>query len=355
MDKERIVFNLTLKAESEIAVSPIDSELPGDESSKNGKNPPRRLPRIRPTLNAMAYLPSSTLRHMIRKNAFLSLVDLGITLPSKSVLVLAKGYVSQEISESAAKKKEKNRASTKAEWLAEMEIRKANPFIDLFGYGLGFPGTLAVGHAFPVVENEKYESVIGLYNRGVRMPLSDEEIMGISESDQETYFRILELLGGAAEEKKAEKKKSRQAKQRQESIEAGRVNPEVVNNLPEEEEKEKKKETQLQNPYPPYEAFNPGVQFDWRIEIRRASKEKVGFVLAALERISADPVVGAHAANGAGRISITGDIYRMSPGEKIIEGKISLGDGFFDVSGNYAGILSEWREIILSRDFSKIA
>ncbi|OOH77736.1 hypothetical protein BOX30_09130 [Leptospirillum ferriphilum] len=315
---EKIVFDLTLRAEAPLAVSPIDSEL-----KKNDRI--RRLPRVRPEESAPVYFPSGTLRRALRHHAVLCLLEGGPSISLAALLVNAKGHVC--LPDKPDKSVTPSRASTLKGWEEEQRIRRLNPLLDLFGAGIGFPGTLSVGHAWPPPADNPGKCV-GIVGGGTRTPLDPDEVGLLSEPEE--YFDFLERL------KSASKKKSAKAKEE---------------SSPEDDKDET---LQLQTIVPGHEVIVPGTELSWRIALSRATPAKIGLVLAAFRKLSEDPVVGAHKANGDGLFSLSGSavMNRQSVGT------IRLSEREFFVDGVLGESLDAWdalqRDGFRDFDFSAV-
>lgn len=316
---EKIVFNLTLRAEAELAVSPMDSFLTKGERIQ-------RLPRIRKVERAPVYLPSGTLRHMLRHHAFLCLGDAGLRYSLRSALMLAKGYVGLP---EKGQEKESSRSGTRKGWELEQGIRRANPLLDMFGAGLVFSGTISVGHAWPPPEDNPGKC-LGVFGEGCRMPLDSEEVSVLSDPTE--YFDFVDGLKKVSTKKK-EKNPKNKTKEETSSGDQETGLEEASGS-----QEEENSSLQLQMPIGGYEAIVPGTELSWRIAISRTTPVKTGFVLAALRRISENPVLGAHNASGAGLFSLSGSAIRAR--ETI--GTIRLSEGEFFVDGWLDGLLSEW-------------
>ena len=280
-----------------VAVSPPDTELPGDD-----KKSPKRLPRAGYAKSATRYIPASTMRHVIRSNVALMIAHAlkkhGGQVSLHEVLALSKGFTETKKADGkdkkAAKKTAENAATVSSKLAFERELRAKNPLLAMLG-AWGLPSELRVRNAMPIGDNT-YAVTPG----GVRKALEDESVAVLDDDDLAQYELKLE-----------------------------------------EWSKKDKDSVGLKSVLCGWEEINSGTKCDWGVQIHRADQIKTGAVLAALRAFAHDPVIGAHKAQGRGEVALEleGSVVEhdlFSSPAAIPIGSVKVGRGVFEATGQLA-------------------
>lgn len=187
----------------------------------------------------------------------------------------------------------------------------ANPVIGLFGASTPWvKGKAMVGHMIC-----KSPEIRPMRVDGVRADILKRDpglVEYLEEGSMESYnadiqrtkeFAIVktELATIDAEMRKATAEERKKLREKRAQIEA-RIKAENLQHV------------SAQMPLSGYEAIPPGAELETAISLVGASEIELGGMIAALERFAENPVLGAHAAHGAGVVSGTWEVNKTRTG-----------------------------------------
>jgi len=315
------------------AVTPLAVSRPGDNFRAVGQSDKlQRLPRSGPKTNETAvYFPTSTLNGAIRRagvsvirNALQNAEGSSHPFTVDEVFMLVQGI---DTTQSLSKE-----ASQPGLIEEECELRKANPYLSLFGRW-GLPGHLAIGDAIPIQDIKPVMYVTG---NGARTNDWVRNATQITFLDTDNQARLKQILiddsasskdiaaqkAQIAELKKVLRTEKDQEKRTELNSQISQVESEIENS---KEAKEGAKET-LQRPLDGYEVIAPGTEMTNKIVASNVTPIDLGLFIESIAEFSRDPRVGAHTRQGAGEIKAEWIVsYRPIGSWKAVKvGKITL-------------------------------
>lgn len=345
-----------LIAISPIAVSPPGVAFYGEEDTKKF---PKRLPRAGAGYKAERYIPASTLRHVIRHELSVVVLEAlkasGKEIPLNALLAFSTGFTQMKKSakgnkgqagQSATaatkqdeppllammpaqksgdddqslddsheshtpdqdtqsnKKKTESSKQTRERLAAERRVRERNPLYGMLG-AWGLPSELRVGNALPRGEGH---DTYALSPGEVHKELTETLVSALTDDDLRQYEALLD-----------------------------------------EGAKKDKGNTGLKHVGKGWEEIVAGTKCGWNVHIHRATDLKVGAVLAALRRFASEPVIGAHKAVGRGEValSMSGQFVEqqfLAVPRSTPAGELTLGFGAFTVTGALEACLAAFDE-----------
>lgn len=323
------------------AITPLAVSRPGDNFRAVGQSDKlQRLPRSGPKSNeADVYFPTSTINGAIRR-AGLSVIRNalqkaeGCTHPFSvdEVFMLVQG-----IDTTQALSKEASQPGLIEE---ECALRKANPFLSLFGRW-GLPGHISIGDAVPIKNDLR--PVIYVTGNGVRTNDWARNASQITFLDADNQARLKQILiddsaaskdiavqkAQIAELKKELRTEKDQDRRAEFNAQIAQIEAEIESS---KEAKEGSKET-LQRPLDGYEVIAPWTEMTNKIVAANVTPIDLGLFIESIAEFSRDPRVGAHTRQGAGEIKAEWEVsYRPIGSWKSIKvGKISLSREEFSV------------------------
>lgn len=298
MSRSTYHFTGSLKAQSPLATCTPSM------AARAAKNAPLPVPSFESERGRLLYMPGSGLRSKLRGAVTTMLLEAlekrGARRFSLNDAQLNRvGGVLQLGAESAL------------DTVSYRRMIEANPAIGIFGASTPWvKGKAMVGHLIC-----KNPEIRPMHVDGVRadiikrdpgiMEYLDEQAM---ESYSEDIRRTKEFALVKAEKAKLE------ADLRKANAEERKQIREKLAKIDERIKKENLHHVSAQMPLKGYEAIPPGAELENAIALVGASDIELGGILAALERFAENPVLGAHAAHGAGVISGSWEINKTRTG-----------------------------------------
>lgn len=315
------------------AITPLAVSRPGDNFRSVGQSDKlQRLPRSGPKLNEVdVYFPTSTLNGAIRR-AGLSVIRSAIQKAegcSHPFTVDEVYMLVQGIDTTQSLSKEGSQPGLIEE---EYELRKANPFLNLFGRW-GLPGHLAIGDAVPICDHKPVMYVTGNGARTNDWARNASQITYLDADNQARLKQILIDDSAASKDIAAQKAQITQLKKELRTEKDKEKRDELTTQIAQiesdiensKEAKEGAKET-LQRPLDGYEVIAPGTEMTNKIVAANVTPIDLGLFIESIAEFSRDPRVGAHTRQGAGEIKAEWEVsYRPIGSWKAVKvGKISF-------------------------------
>ncbi|MGH8463105.1 MAG: hypothetical protein ACRER5_03095 [Pseudomonas sp.] len=248
-----------------------------------------------------AYVPASSLRGTLRRAGHEALnrrqVALGREpLNLRSFYMLRIGGIKSKGSDGLSK-----------DVTAELELRKKNPFLSLFGAAdagvMSFlAGRLEVDHALPAhpIAPDRCPVYNGMRTDDMlRSPSQSMELLDPSAADAwRNLFQSMNNTSALKARKKTLKADAVKAARAKDQEARDRANAELA----QIDESLSTADNSIAQPLPGYRAIPAGVRLDHGLALNRASLAEIGCLLDALDAMAADPVVGGHRNHGCGKI-----------------------------------------------------
>ncbi len=314
------------------AVSPLTVTRMGENfMSHNGSNKMQRLPRMGAKKEETpAFFPGASLRgairratwHVVRKAVIARTGDSKpFDLDTHYMMVQGVDVTNETIREKIAG------TITK-----ESDLRKANPFLSLFGRWR-LASHVGIGNAIPPEDSIFIE-------RGVRTNdyiRSPDEIEFLSEDDVNRLTTMLSEDGDVSEIKKGIddeiKSLMKQKKASQDEEETKQLNEKIQalkTKIKETKQNKEGAEESIQRPLEGYEAIKSGTIMDNKLILQNGNVLELGLFLAGLREFARNPYVGGHRGHGAGEMSARWTVTTWPENEN---NPITLGTVRFDETG----------------------
>lgn len=202
---------------------------------------------------------------------------------------------------------------------AEGWLRKANPFLSLFGRWK-LAGRLEVGPLLTGRDNLITAGQGARHDQFERDPslveyLNDDEQTALLSEMRSARQSMVEI-----EETRQKIRELKAESRKTDAREAKLAFAEQIRELEAEEKAIRKQregaEESIKRPLAGYEAIAPGSQLQSRLQVIEGSPALLGLLLHCLAEFSQRPRLGGHLANGCGAVSAEWQVFQRAPGEQ---------------------------------------
>jgi CRISPR/Cas system CSM-associated protein Csm3 (group 7 of RAMP superfamily) len=371
MKKLNVQFVGTIKAVSPLTVT-RNAEFAISKTADGRKIDYSTLPRTGTTLDDPAYFPSSSLRGKIRRTAYHHVMrceqkrleiphPFGVDdfymlvngMQTRSNVVDTDDADGAEDAILDTKKEAKMMAGT---IFHDDLLRTKNPMLSLFGKWM-HEGRFKIDNAVPGADD--------VFVNGSGFRVNDlirdaNELQYLSSSEQDRLKEILDhqikMIDGSKPVQKQIKEAKKAIVVEKDPDEKKRLST-IIDNLETSISEMKGGVEVIGRPFSGYEAIKPGALMSHRMRLSNGSQLELGFILATLRDLAAEPFVGGHTSQGCGWIAMdyTVKIWEKGEAAPAIIGKIGFNDdGFYADDESGYSVLSDalkaWDTAISEKD-----
>lgn len=311
---------------SVVALAPIAVSPPTDDKKNGG---------VLPRMDERVYIPASSVRGKLRRMARDEVRDALAAVHGREDVFTASDYFYLTVGgiKEGGGDDKKEKIMRIAEYGA---IRDHNPLVSLFGANTPFlAGKAMIGMLLPETPVAPTNIKHVRSNDFQRTP---DDMRFISDIDS-VVNRMLRDSGNSKIKAEVKRQRSQAAKLQGDEKRAAFAKADALL-------ESTSGAVAVGQPNLQYEAIPEGTVFSHKIVLRGVNVVEHGLFLRTLRRFSESPFIGAHAAHGAGEVEGTYEVYQIGRGTREHVGRVKVGFGVFEVTGDpgLAGIEAAWDE-----------